>query len=171
MGEVANAAPTVLLADADVLIDYCESDLEVLKDVGRRIGRLAVLSEVLDEGRNLTGRKCASLGIEVIDVEMPMLNAAAEMETGISFNDRLCFLLCLERGWTCVTNDRALRRLCRHRDVKVRYGLGLMVDLVKLGTIDRLRANTIAGRMHKANPAHINERVLERFARALADAG
>ena len=170
MGEVTNTAPTVLLADADVLIDYCESDLEVLKDVGRRIGRLAVLSEVLDEVRNLT-RKCASLGIGVIDVEMPTLNAAAEMKTGISFNDRLCFLVCLERRWTCVTNDRALRHLCLHRDVKVRYGLGLMVDLVKLGAIDKRRANTIACRMHKANPAHINERVLERFARALADAG
>ena len=43
MGEVTNEAPTVLLADVDVLIDYCESDLEILKDVGRRIGRLAVL--------------------------------------------------------------------------------------------------------------------------------
>ena len=170
MGEVANEAPTVLLADADVLIDYCESELEVLKDVGRRIGRLAVLSEVLDEVRNLT-RKCANLGIEVIDVEMPTLNAAAEMKTGMSFNDRLCFLVCLERRWTCVTNDRALRHLCRRRDVKVRYGVGLMVDSVKLGTIDRRRANAIARRMHKANPTHINERVLERFSRALADAG
>ena len=46
-----------------------------------------------------------------------------------------------------------------------------MVDLVKLGTIDRRRANAIACRMHKANPAHINERVLERFSRALVDAG
>ncbi len=130
MGEVANEAPTVLLADADVLIDYCESDLEILKDVGRRIGRLAVLSEVLDEVCNLTRRKCASLGIEVIDVEMPTLNAAAEMTTGTSFNDSLCFLVCLERRWTCLTNDRALRHLCRCRDVKARYGLGLMVDLV-----------------------------------------
>ena len=93
------------------------------------------------------------------------------MNTGISFNDRLCFLVCLERRWTCLTNDRALRHLCRRRDVKVRYGLGLMVDLVKLGAIDKRRANAIACRMHKANPAHINERVLERFARALADAG
>ena len=65
----------------------------------------------------------------------------------------------------------SLRHLCRRRDVKVRYGIGLMVDSVKLGTIDRRRANAIARRMHKANPTHINERVLERFSRALADAG
>ena len=115
--------------------------------------------------------KCANLEIEVIDVAMPILNAAAEMKTGVSFNDRLCFLVCLERRWTCVANDRALRHLCRHRDVKVRYGLGLMVDLVKLGAIDRRRASAIARRMQKANPSYINERVLERFARALTDAG
>ena len=87
MGEVANDAPTTLLADADVLIDYRESDLDVLKDVGRRVGRLAVLSEVLDEVRGLTRRKCASLGMEVIDVETPTLLAAAEVKAPVSFND------------------------------------------------------------------------------------
>ena len=48
VGDVANEPPTVLLADADVLIDYRESDLSVLKEVGRRIGRLTVLSEVAE---------------------------------------------------------------------------------------------------------------------------
>ena len=76
MGEVANELPTVLLADADVLIDYRESDLDVLKEVGRNVGRLAVLSEVLDEVRGLTRRRCRSLGIEVVDVETPTLQAA-----------------------------------------------------------------------------------------------
>ena len=49
MGEVAaDEAPTVLLADADVLIDYREADLPVLKEVGTHVARLAVLSETLD---------------------------------------------------------------------------------------------------------------------------
>ena len=171
MGEVANELPTVLLADADVLIDYRESDLDVLKEVGRNIGRLAVLSEVLDEVHGLTRQKCRSLGIEVVDVEMPTLQAAAEVKAPVSFNDCLGFVVCLERGWTCVTNDGALRRLCRRHDVKVRRGLGLMVDLVRLGAMGRRRATVIARRMHKANPAHINERVLEQFSRALDAAG
>ena len=41
MGEVADETPTVLLADADVLIDYRESDLSILKEVGKRIARMA----------------------------------------------------------------------------------------------------------------------------------
>ena len=171
MGEVANETPTVLLADADVLIDYRESDLDVLKEVGRRIGRLAVLSEVLDEVRNLTRKKCASLGIEVIDVGMSTLQAAAAVDASLSFNDCLCFRVCLESGWTCVTNDRALHRLCHRHNVKTRYGLGLLVDLVRLGAMNRRQATAIARRMHKANPAHINKRVLERFSRALNSVG
>ena len=43
MGEVTNEAPSRCCWRTDVLIDYCESDLEILKDMGRRIGRLAVL--------------------------------------------------------------------------------------------------------------------------------
>ena len=171
MGEVASdEAPTVLLADADVLIDYRESDLLVLKEVGKWIAGVAVLSHTLDEVHRVTRKDCAALGIEVIEVETQMLLAAAEGETQVSFNDRLCFLVCRERRWTCVTNDRALRRLCRRHEVKVRYGLSLMVDLVACGAIDRRWAASIARRMQKANPLHINERVLARFSRALAAA-
>ena len=57
MGEVASdEAPNVLLADADVLIDYRDSDIAVLKDVGRRIARVAVLSHTLDEVHDVTKR-------------------------------------------------------------------------------------------------------------------
>ena len=52
----------------------------------------------------------------------------------------------------------------------VRYGLGLMVDLVLAGAIDRRRATTIARKMQAANPAHINESVLAQFLAALRGA-
>ena len=35
--------PAVLLADADVLIDYRESDLTILKLVAEHVGRVAVI--------------------------------------------------------------------------------------------------------------------------------
>ena len=132
MGEVANETPTMLVADADAL-DYRESDLDVLTEAGRRIAQLAVLPDVLEEVRNLTPKKCESLGIEVIDVEMRTLEAATEVEASVSFEERLCLVVYREQGWTCVTNDVVLRRLCRRHDVKVRHGLGLLVDLVGQG--------------------------------------
>ena len=92
---------------------------------------------------------------------------AAEIESQVSFNDRLCLVMCRENKWTCVTNDGALRRLCERHGVETRFGLGLMVDLVAAGALTRERAEDIAQRIHASNPLHINERVLGRFSSAL----
>ena len=171
MGRVARPTTktTVLLADADVLIDYRESDLAIFSLVGRHVGRVAVLSPVLDEVHGLTAPACARLGIEVIEVETERMLRAAEIESRVSFNDRLCLIACREERWTCVTNDGALQRLCRRHGVEVRYGLGLMVDLVAAGVLTRRRAVAVARRMHAANPLHVNDGVLDRFNKALED--
>ena len=159
--------PTVLLADADVFIDYRESDLGILNLVTRHVGRLAIVSSVLEEVRGVTATECARLGVEVVEVETDRMLLAAEVESGVSFNDRLCLVVCQDEGWTCVTNDGALRRLCKRHGVKTCYGLGLMVDLVAAGVLTRRQAMSVAGRIQVANPFHINKRVLTRFVDAL----
>jgi hypothetical protein len=52
----------ILLADADVLIDYRDSDLTILKLVSDHIGPVRVLREVLDEAPGISDRQCARLG-------------------------------------------------------------------------------------------------------------
>lgn len=159
--------PTVLLADADVLIDYRESELAILGLVEQHVGRVAVLPSVLAEVESVTATECAALGIEIVEVETERMLRAAEIESRVSFNDRLCFVTCLEEGWTCVTNDGALRRLCERHGVETRFGLALMVDLVAAGVLPRARAEVVARQIHAANPLHINQRVLSRFVSAL----
>jgi len=61
--------PTVFLADADVLIDYRESELAILALVAQHVGRVTVLPSVLDEVQDVTIRDCAELGIEIVEVE------------------------------------------------------------------------------------------------------
>ena len=160
---------TVLLADADVLIDYRDSELAILELVSRHVGRVAVISTVLDEVRRLTTTECARLGIDVIEVETEWMLRAAEVESNISFNDRLCLVVCREEGWTCVTNDRALQRLCKRYAVETRFGLGLMVDLVAAGALPRRRALKVARRMQMSNPLHINDQVLTGFLNMLGN--
>ena len=63
------ADPTVLLADADVLIDYRESELAILALVARHVGRVTVLPSVLDEVEDVTVQDCTELGIEIVAVE------------------------------------------------------------------------------------------------------
>ncbi len=162
-----SAPPSVLLADADVLIDYRESDLAILDLVVQHIGRVAVVTSVLEEVRGVTAAQRARLGIEVIEVATDQLLQAAEVESSVSFNDRLCLVVCREEGWTCVTNDGALRRLCKRHGVETRFGLGLMVDLVATGVLTSRRAVSVARRMQIANPLHINDRVLTRFLNVL----
>ena len=59
----------ILLADADVLIDYRDSDLTVLKLVFEHIAPVRVLRQVLDEAAGISDRQCARLGIEIVGLE------------------------------------------------------------------------------------------------------
>ena len=167
MGQLNRSAPTVLLADADVLIDYRDSDPDVLTLVGQHVGPVAVLSPVLDEVHGVTREDCAQLSIAVVEVSTSSLLRAGVVESSVSFNDRLCFVLCHEESWTCVTNDRALQRLCARHGVQTRFGLRLLVDLVAAEATTRERAVGTARRMHESNPLHINERVIAGFKEAL----
>ena len=154
---------TVLLADADVLIDYRDSELEILALVVEHVGRVAVLAPVLGEVRGVTAAQCVRLGIEVVEAETERMLQAADVESSVSFNDRLCLVVCREESWTCVTNDGALRRLCERHGVETKFGLGLMVDLVAAGSLTQRHAMAIARQIQASNPLHINERVLARF--------
>ena len=162
-------AQTVLLTDADVLIDYRESEIKILELVVQHMGRVVVLASVLDEVQGVTPAQCAQLGIEVVEVETEQLVRASEVESRVSFNDRLCLVACREEGWTCVTNDGALRRLCERHGVATRFGLGLMVDLVAASALTRRRATAVARQIQASNPLHINERVIQRFLEALEE--
>ena len=90
------ATPTVLLADADVLIDYRGSELAILNLVVQHVGRMAVVSSVLEEVRGVTAAQCACLGVEVIEVATDRMLQAAKVESSVSFNDRLCLVVCRE---------------------------------------------------------------------------
>ena len=158
---------TVLLADADVLIDYRESELDILKLVVQHIGRVVVLASVLDEVQGVTPRQCKQLDIEVVEATTEQLVQASEGESRVSFNDYLCLIACRDESWMCVTNDGALRRLCQRHGVATRFGLGLMVDLVSAGVLTQRRALAIARQIQASNPLHINERVITRFRAAL----
>jgi len=163
-------ARTVLLADADVLIDYRESELGIPELVVEHVGPVAVLAPVLGEVRGVTAAQCVRLGIEVVEVETERMLQAADVDSTVSFNDRLCLVVCREESWTCVTNDGALRRLCERHGVETRFGLGLMVDLVAAGALTQRRAIAVARQIQTSNPLHINERVLARFLAALEEA-
>jgi hypothetical protein len=160
-------APEVLLADADVLIDYRAGDLSVLGMVAAEFGGLYVLRPVLDTVEGLGERDCTRLGIQLVDVETSILLEAGAKSGPLSFEDWLAVIVCRRESWTCVTNDRTLIRECRRERIRVRRGLGLMVELVSRGILEAKKAIRIAQAIHESNPFHINEGVLDAFQKAL----
>ena len=153
----------ILLADADVFIDYRDSDLTILKLVSEHIGPVRVLREVLDEAAGITDRQCARLGIEVVQLETELMLKASTLPLSLSVNDRLCVIACEHHAWTLVSNDRALRKVCKDRGIRLRWGLGLMVDLVHAGVLTEARALKVAVAIQRVNPTHITDDLISRF--------
>lgn len=165
-----SAPREILLADADVLIDYMASDPSVLGLVSEHIGELFVLTQILGTVRHLSARECKQHRIQLVEADTNTLIEAGSRSGGaLSFEDWLCFIICRDRSWTCVSNDRALLRECRKSQIRVRRGLGLMVELVRTGNLPEARAQQVALAIHSQNPHHINEHVIEAFRRALRD--
>lgn len=152
-----------LLLDADVVIDYQRSDLGILGLAARHGVSVAILLAVLEEIDGLTAEICAHHGIEVIEPTKEQIVQAKEDPSGISLTDRLCFVVAREERWTCATNDRRLRNLCRRHGVPTMYGLRLMIELVAAGALSRARAEGVARQIQAQNRLRINDRILAEF--------
>jgi hypothetical protein len=159
--------PPILLADADVLIDYAETDRSILRLVSEHLGPLKVLRQVLATVRALSATDCKALHIEVLNPPAEFVLLAGRDRGRLSVEDYLCFLTCRDERWTCVTNDAKLINVCREAEVAFKRGLRLMLDLVERERLARPRARQVARAIHEVNPRHINESVLRDFEDAL----
>lgn len=159
--------PTVLLSDANVLIDYRDSDLSILALVVRHLAPIHVVRDVVDEVDHLSLTRCRELGLTVIEIEPPVLLQLTTLPRRLSRYDRLSLHACQANDWICVTNDRLLCRTCGEYNVRTRWGLELMLDLVATGALSTSRALKTARRIHTNNPHHISKEILKRFSSRL----
>ncbi len=157
-----------LLVDANVLVDYQSADLEILSLVSQHIGPVYIVSTVLAEVDGLDEWECERLGLHVVEPTLAQATEAASPNGRLSFQDRTCVVVCRDNGWTCVSNDKALRRACGGVGVAVRWGLELMLDLVEVGHLPVATAAEAAERMHGANPVFLNATILAAFREKLA---
>lgn len=149
--------------DASVLIDLCAADRTLIALISDRIGQIHVPLPLLrDEVEDISESDCAELGMVAVEPSLEIVTDAATRRGGLSFHDRVCLLLAQERGWTCVTNDAALRRACVEAGVPVRWGMEVIALLVEDGALAADEAAAIGRAIRAANP-YITERVLEAF--------
>lgn len=144
--------PHILLADANVLIDYRDADLTILKTARVHLGPIRVVREVLDEVSDLDGDQASTFGIEVVDVSIELLLEVAALPPRLSRPDRLSYLVARENDWICLTNDRLLRELCEEHDVRLCWGLEIMALLVEADALVREVAAETARTIIDNNP-------------------
>jgi rRNA-processing protein FCF1 len=153
---------TGLVPDANVVIDYVESDVRILLLMAAHIAPIHIPSPVLDEVAQLPQQKAEGLGLHVVEPTLAQATEAAAGTGQISFQDRLCLVTARDNGWHCVTNDRALRRACAGAGVEVMWGIEAMRPLVAVGRLSPSRALAVAERIARMNP-YITEAIIRRF--------
>lgn len=165
------STPGFLLVDANVLVDYQAADLAILSLVSRHVGTVHIVSTVLAEVDGLDESECERLGFRVVEPTLAQATEAASPNGRLSFQDRTCLVVCRDNGWTCVSNDKALRRSCDAVGVAVRWGLELMLELVQGGHLPAEDADDAAERIHQSNPVFLNTTILAAFREKLAALG
>jgi len=156
--------PKLMIMDACVLIDFIKTGRAVLELVVNHVGPLYVTSPVVDEVNEIDDEsELVSLGLIVIEPEIEDAYAAGSRSGPLSFEDWLCLLTAKRHGFTCVTNDKNLRKLCRQESVSLLWGLELLAELHKVGGIPATEAEAIAQAIRRSNPKHITEKIVSRF--------
>lgn len=150
--------------DACVLIDYLKTERSVLELFAKYIGPLHVVSSVAEEVREIDGLdELAELGLILVEPELEDAFAAAGEIGPTSFQDKLCLFTARRYGFTCVTNDKNLRKLCLQEKVPLIWGLELLVTLHQAGGIPGNDAEDIAEKIHQSNPKHITGKIISKF--------
>ncbi len=142
----------LLILDACVLIDFCEADSSVLTVFSRNLGEIHVASTILDEVEQLDESTAASIGLNVIEPTLDQLGASSVKRGRLSAEDHLCLILARENGWTCVSNDKALRTACKDEGVPILWGLEVIALTVEGGLLSVDEAERVAWAVHASNP-------------------
>jgi rRNA-processing protein FCF1 len=100
----------LLILDANILIDFYNYDMTIIQLIGRNVGQIYLPTPILDEIDEIDEDCCTELGIILIEPTLDQALSASAKNGPLSFQDNLCLIIAKEHGWTCVTNDKPLRR-------------------------------------------------------------
>lgn len=153
---------TFLLLDASVLIDFCTADETILSLSAAHLGEILVASTILAEVDGLDQFRAETLGMRVVEPTLEILAAAHTRERALSFEDQTLLLLAKSERWTCVTNDKPLRRACEREGVAMLWGFEILIQLVDVGALPRSDARDLGERIARSNRM-IGPEVLARF--------
>jgi len=123
---VINGSKEEAMSDANTLIDFCKTDKVIIKLICSYVGQIYLATPVLSEIKEINESECVELGIKLVEPELDQVMLAVEKRGSLSFQDNICLILAKNNGWTCVTNDKPLRRECKLEGIPLIRGIQLI---------------------------------------------
>lgn len=159
--------PSILFViDVNVLIDYWVVDTSKLKLMTTHLGPIHVPRRVLDEITDpvLNVAACENLGLIVVLEEIEELEAAISLSAkGLSVPDKVALIMAQRRAWIPVTNDIRLRTAMIEEGLSPKWGLDMLIELVRGGHLKLDAAITTAQSIIHVNPRMRDPKLIKRF--------
>lgn len=154
----------LMIMDACVLIDFIKADPVVLQLIVKHVGLLHVIGPVIDEVDEIEDENdLIELGLIVVEPEIEDAFTAGSLSGPLSFQDWLCMLTAKRHHFSCVTNDKNLRKQCKNNGISAVWGLEILAALHKSGGLSGADVLAIAKQIRTANPTHITEKIISNF--------
>lgn len=156
-----------LILDANVGIDYCHADENILALSARHLGNVFIPRPILDdEVKELDQRDCERIGLIIADPELDEVITAGAKRRRLSFYDRLLLIMARNRNRIGVTNEKCLRAVLIEEGGNALWGLELMRLLVKKKALSSKRAVKVANAISMSNK-YITSDIVKRFVKSV----
>lgn len=164
-----------MILDANTLIDFCQCDKTIIKLICDYVGQVYLATPVLSEIKGIDESEFIELGIKIVEPELKQVmlaaDKAADKKGPLSFQDNICLILAKEHGWTCVTNDKPLRRMCKKEGIPLIWGIQLICILVESGGLPVKHARDIILEIQGNNPKYITDTIVQKAFKRLGIGG
>lgn len=150
------------IIDTCVLEDYLKADPSLFQLISKYIGKIRVISAVIDESNEIKKHNF-NVGLILVEPKIEDALNAKELPRSLSFPDALTFLTAKRFGFNLITNDKKLRNKCLEENIETIWGLELIVQLNHKGGILQSQAENIGRTIHSNNPKHITSEILAKF--------
>ena len=151
----------MIILDANVVIDFRDSDRTILRLFSREIEKLGIPAGVLIKVNKFAKEDCEDLGIEVLyldSMELSLITPSGRLAP----DDLECAVIAVGRGMTVCTNDKPLRNKCEENDVDLLWGLELLLILVEKKKLNKGKAIKVAENIKETNH-YITQEILTNF--------
>ncbi|ABI69538.1 conserved hypothetical protein [Syntrophomonas wolfei subsp. wolfei str. Goettingen G311] len=154
---------SLLILDANVLIDFCVTDISLLSLICNYVGQIYLPTPIFNEVSEINEDYCNESGIKLVEPELEQVALAVKEElSSLSFEDKLCLIMAKQNGWTCVTNDKPLRQKCEAEGVPLIWGVELICILVESGGLPAREARDVIIEIQNSNPKYITGAIVTR---------